>query len=211
MIIGTAAMLAACPWQLIIVRSDIIIHLSEFGVHKVMKKKLLFVVSTFVVLGLAIAVFAFNNTGVSTAPAACCKGDSCPMKGKHAETKDPSSMHENCACKDGKESCPMMKDGAMAGHQMKMDGTPADHQKMMDGKESCPMMKDGAMAGHQMKMDSLPADHQKMMDGKESCPMMKGGAMKDHKMNADAAKTSGGKDGCGCCSKKMDGKTAPAI
>ncbi len=176
-----------------------------------MKRKLIFVLSTFVVLGLAIAVLALNKTSGTSASAVCCKGDSCPMKGKHAEKTDASSGHENCACKDGKESCPMMKDGAIAGHQMKMDGTPADHQKMMDGKESCPMMKDGAMAGHQMKMDSMPADHQKMMDGKESCPMMKGGAMKDHKMNTDAAKASGGKDGCGCCSKRMEANTAPAI
>ena len=113
-----------------------------------MKRKLIFVLSTFVVLGLAIAVLALNKTSGTSASAVCCKGDSCPMKGKHAEKTDASSGHENCACKDGDEACPMMKDGAMSGHQMKMDGMSADHQKMMDGKESCPMMKDGAMKGH---------------------------------------------------------------
>ncbi len=113
-----------------------------------MKRKLIFVLSTFVVLGLAIAVLALNKTSGTSASAVCCKGDSCPMKGKHAEKTDASSGHENCACKDGDEACPMMKDGAMSGHQMKMNGMSADHQKMMDGKESCPMMKDGAMKGH---------------------------------------------------------------
>lgn len=176
-----------------------------------MKRKLIFVLSTFVVLGLAIAVLALNKTSGTSASGVCCKGDSCPMKGKHAEKTDASAMHENCACKDGDEACPMMKDGAMSGHKMKMDGMSADHQKMMDGKDSCPMMKDGAMSGHQMKMEGMSADHQKMMDGKESCPMMKDGAMKGHPNGSDPATPSSGKGGCGRCSKQKQAKTAPAI
>ena len=63
-----------------------------------MKRKLIFVLSTFVVLGLAIAVLALNKTSGTSASGVCCKGDSCPMKGKHAEKTDSSAMHENCAC-----------------------------------------------------------------------------------------------------------------
>lgn len=144
-----------------------------------MKRKLIFVVSTFVVLGLAIAVLAFNQTSGTSASTFCCKGDSCPMKGKHADKTDATAMHENCACKDGDEACPMMKDGAMSGHKMKMDGMSADHQKMMDGKDSCPMMKDGAMKGHPN--------------------------------GSDPASPSGGKGGCGRCSKQKQAKTAPAV
>jgi len=175
-----------------------------------MKKKLLFVISAFVVLGLAIAVYAFNNTNGTATSAACCKGDSCPMKGKHAETKDSASMHADCVCKDGDTSCPMMKDGTMKDHQMKMDGMSADHSKMMDGKESCPMTKDGSMKDHQMKMNGMPADHSKMMDGKESCPMMKDGSMKDHAMHGDKDKTTG-RGGCACCSKAKAKTDAPAV
>ncbi|MBK9438799.1 MAG: hypothetical protein IPN51_12625 [Chloracidobacterium sp.] len=166
-----------------------------------MKKKILLFASAILVFGLAIAVYALNTSVIEqTATQSCCgKGESCPMKGKHSASTDPASMHSNCDHKDGDAACPMMKDGAMADHAMKMEG-----------KESCPMMKDGAMKDHSMKTDGMSADHP-LMEGKESCPMMKDGAMKGHSMHGDAAKASGGKDGCPCCTKGMESKTTPAV
>ena len=146
-----------------------------------MKKKILLFASAILVFGLAIAVYALNTSVIEqTATQSCCgKGESCPMKGKHSASTDPASMHSNCDHKDGDAACPMMKDGAMADHAMKMDG-----------KESCPMMKDGK--AHDMK-------DMKSMDPKT------------HDMHKNMAATSGGKDGCPCCTKGMESKTTPAV
>ena len=104
------------------------------------------------------------------------------------------------------ESCPMKGKHSASTDPASMHSN-CDHK---DGDAACPMMKDGAMKDHSTKTDGMSADHP-LMEGKESCPMMKDGAMKGHSMHGDAAKASGGKDGCPCCTKGMESKTTPAV
>src|SRR6476661_3023364 len=86
-----------------------------------MNKKILLAIATILVLGLAVAGFAYKRTsgnGVATA-VTCCDKDSCPMKA-NGEKAD-------CDCCTG-DSCPMMNGEKTAAHQTA--GMP----------ESCPMM-----------------------------------------------------------------------
>jgi hypothetical protein len=77
-----------------------------------MKKKILIVISALMIFGLAIAVYAINQsevTGSADKAACCCMGDSCPMKSKENAAADASHKGMSC-CGD---SCPM-KSGAAA-------------------------------------------------------------------------------------------------
>jgi len=84
-----------------------------------MKSKFLIVLTAVFVLGLAMAVYAFNRTndsGKLTATASCCaKKDDCPMKNKGTQTTAENNStasccdNDNCCCKSG--SCPMKASG----------------------------------------------------------------------------------------------------
>lgn len=81
-----------------------------------MKSKILIALTAIFVLGLSIAVYAFNQTNNSAkASASCCaKSDACPMKGKNAQatgdqTKASCCDKDNCCCKG--DSCPMKSSG----------------------------------------------------------------------------------------------------
>lgn len=95
-----------------------------------MKKRILFAISTLLVLGLAIAAFALSGTNTKTSVKDCCancgakSGDSCPMKkGENASATDKASCcdKDDCCCKG--DACPMKKGENGAGH------------------DNCPMMK----------------------------------------------------------------------
>ena len=78
-----------------------------------MKKKFLTAFTAVFVLGLAMAVYAFNTTNNSdkTAKASCCsKTESCPLKshntaGTHTKTASCCDR-EDCCCKTG-DACPL--------------------------------------------------------------------------------------------------------
>ena len=94
-----------------------------------MKTRIFFVIAAVLVFGLGMASFGYKQTSNTIAKAAssCCKGDSCPMKGKASATA-VAAAHEDCdCCKDGVESCPMRK-AAAAATAVKSDDA-----------ESCPM------------------------------------------------------------------------
>lgn len=112
-----------------------------------MKKKITILFALLAVFSLAIAAYAYTRTTVvEKAAACCCKGDSCPMKGKKEHGDHAKTAEHNC-CGD---SCPMKKgDGQAAG----------DHKCCGD---SCPMnKKDGKGAAE---------------DGKGCCDCCKGEA-----------------------------------
>jgi hypothetical protein len=84
-----------------------------------MKNKILVALTAFFVLGLAMAVYAFNqtNTSVSASASCCKKSDACPLKNKNAQTaenhtKSACCDNENCCCKTG--ACPMKATGENA-------------------------------------------------------------------------------------------------
>lgn len=83
-----------------------------------MKSKFLIALTAVFVLGLAMAVYAFNKTndsGVITAASCCAKKDDCPMKDKGmqmtAENHSTASCcdNDNCCCQTG--ACPMKASG----------------------------------------------------------------------------------------------------
>ena len=83
-----------------------------------MKNKFLLALTAVFVLGLAMAVYAFNRTNNNPqASASCCaKSDSCPLKNKAAgqttaENDSTASCCGNadCCCKSG--ACPMRASG----------------------------------------------------------------------------------------------------
>ena len=84
-----------------------------------MKSKILIALTAVLVLGLAMAVYAFNKTndaGKNTATASCCaKKDDCPLKSKAAQTTaenhstDSCCDNADCCCKTG--ACPMKASG----------------------------------------------------------------------------------------------------
>jgi len=115
-----------------------------------MKKKIFLLISTLLVLGLAIVAYSYGTSGLSsstTAACCCCSGESCPMKTKDASGKETMSCCDADCCKGDGESCPMMKkdaegkpiktEGAACCPMMKKDGS---HAEMKDGA-TCPMMK----------------------------------------------------------------------
>lgn len=82
-----------------------------------MKNKFLFALTVAFVLGLAMAVYAFNqpNNSAKTAASCCAKDDNCPLKNKTAATAENKSTADSCCdmddccCKNG--SCPMKSSG----------------------------------------------------------------------------------------------------
>jgi len=81
-----------------------------------MKKKFLIALTAVFVLGLAMAVYAFNqtNTFAKTSASCCAKSDNCPLKNKGAQTAENHSTasccdKEDCCCKSG--ACPMKSKG----------------------------------------------------------------------------------------------------
>lgn len=85
-----------------------------------MKKKFLIALTAAFVLGLAMAVYAFNRpTDAGKTTASCCaKSDACPMKNKNAATAEKQSADSccdkaDCCCKGG--SCPMKARGENGG------------------------------------------------------------------------------------------------
>lgn len=77
-----------------------------------MKKKLLIALTAVFVLGLSLAVYAFNQTNNSDkqAKASCCsKTESCPVKSHNASKKHEGVSccdRDDCCCKTG-NSCPI--------------------------------------------------------------------------------------------------------
>jgi len=79
-----------------------------------MKKKLLITLTAVFVLGLAMAVYAFNKTNHSseTAAVSCCaKSGACPMKNHTAQTAENHLAAsccdmDDCCCKTG-DACPL--------------------------------------------------------------------------------------------------------
>ncbi len=86
-----------------------------------MKKKFLIALTAVFVLGLAMAVYAFNKTNhsVETSAASCCaKSDACPMKNHTAQTAENHSTTsccgmDDCCCKTG-DACPLKNKEAKA-------------------------------------------------------------------------------------------------
>ena len=77
-----------------------------------MKSKILIALTTIFVLGLSLAVYAFNqtNTTAKTSASCCAKTDACPLKNKNAQAADAQAKasccdKDNCCCKG--DACPM--------------------------------------------------------------------------------------------------------
>ena len=122
-----------------------------------MKKKVFLVIAAMIVLGLGLAVYAFNSTQTTsqTTVAACCSccGDSCPMKSKDATVSDVKMTAENghdCSCCG--DSCPMKSSGATAsvsstdakiaaesGHDCSCCGDSCPMKHNADAATDCPM------------------------------------------------------------------------
>lgn len=122
-----------------------------------MKKRILFAISTLLVLGLAIAAFALSGNSVKNSAMDCCanccakSGDSCPMKNKdkNASATEKASCcdKDDCCCKG--DACPMMK----------KEGQSAEH-------ENCPMMKkDKKTASTTVEMKNVVV----VSDGENCC------------------------------------------
>lgn len=110
-----------------------------------MKKKITLAIAAIMVLGIAVAAFAYTRTSGRAATAmSCCKGESCPMKNKEATSGEKASCCDNCDCCSG-DSCPM-KNGEASAATMKMGDA-----------ESCPLMKKAA-DGTEMKPEATTAD-----------------------------------------------------
>lgn len=120
-----------------------------------MKKRILFAISTLLVLGLAIAAFALSGTNTKTSAKDCCtnccakSGDSCPMKNKdqNASATEKASCCDKDDCCKG-DACPMKKGENRAGH------------------DNCPMMKkDKETAAISTEMKNVVV----VSDGKDCC------------------------------------------
>ncbi len=120
-----------------------------------MKKKMILAIAALMVMGLAIAAFAYTRANSSSVNAvSCCAGDSCPMKNKNASTGEKASCCDDCSCCSG-DSCPMKSKGDASAPAMKMGDA-----------ASCPMKSKGE-ASTAMHMDvkhEMAAD-----DGKGCC------------------------------------------
>jgi hypothetical protein len=108
-----------------------------------MKKKLIMALTVVFAMCLAITVFAFNQTSLSSKHAAdCCpaKKDSCPMKDKQAAA-------DKASCCDQDDKCPMKTTG-----------------EKTDGKDSCPMNAVPQTAAATIDMTNV-----KVVSSEESC------------------------------------------
>ncbi len=128
-----------------------------------MKKKFLIALSAVFVLGLAMAVYAFNqsNNSVKASDSSYAKSDNCPLKNKGAQTAQNHSTasccdNDNCCCKSG--ACPMKSNVET--------GTAACCDSCCGG--SCPMKNKEAQATIMETSDAS-------ITGKESCQHNKAG------------------------------------
>lgn len=127
-----------------------------------MKRKIFIALTAIFVLGLAMAVYAFNQTNtLAKAAASCCaKSDNCPLKNKNAaqtaenRSADSCCDKADCCCKNG--SCPMKSSGEK--------GSASCCDNCCGG--SCPMKnKDAQMTTMQVSDVNV--------EGGESCHHMK--------------------------------------
>ncbi len=171
-----------------------------------MKSRVLLIITTVLLFGVGIAVYAYNSNPTATETVAtsccCCSGDSCPMKS--ADARAAADAGKECCCKDGAESCPMMKKADVASPLTKE----ADSKDKVSTKAGCCCGDSCAMkkAGADHKMAGMT--HDAKMEGSESCPMMKDSKMAEsHKgMNH----MSDGPSGC-CCSCCTNAKEKKVI
>ncbi|HEV7643045.1 MAG TPA: hypothetical protein VGO50_03810 [Pyrinomonadaceae bacterium] len=123
-------------------------------------KKLTFLFTALLVLGLVIGAFALSGSSAVVTKADCCCKDSCPMKSKD---KSADTDKHSCCC-DGGSCC---KDGACP-----MKGKDASGSEHASGEcsccgDSCPMKSKDKTAS------SNKGDKKDCCEGKESCPMKK--------------------------------------
>ena len=102
-----------------------------------MRKRILAVISVFLLLGMAIAAAAYQRTPARTEASmacCCCTGDSCPMKANgEAAGEATACCGDKCCCKAGNaDSCPMKKTGDAAKADS-ASGAQPDQEK----KEGC--------------------------------------------------------------------------
>ncbi len=126
-------------------------------------KKLTFVFTIMLVLGLVIGAFALSGSSAVVTKADCCCKDSCPLKNKETKSTDKSAetdKHSCCCdggacCKDG--ACPMKSKGSAGAS----DKEHASGDCSCCG-DSCPLKS---------KDKTASADKKDCCEGKESCPM----------------------------------------
>lgn len=92
-------------------------------------KKLTFVFTIMLVLGLVIGAFALSSSSAVVTKADCCCKDSCPLKSKDSAGKE----HASCDCSCCGDSCPMKSKDKTA------SSNTGDKKDCCEGKESCPM------------------------------------------------------------------------
>lgn len=125
-----------------------------------MKTKIIIAIAAFMVFGLSIAAVAYTRTtGAASTAMSCCKGDSCPMKGKITSADEKASCCDDCDCCSG-DSCPMKNKGEASAMKM-ADGASypiknkaeASAVKMANGV-SCPMKKKAAATATTVSFDN---------------------------------------------------------
>ena len=128
-----------------------------------MKKRIIIALTVVFALGLAMAVYALNQTHVShkTSADCCAKKDSCPMKkGDVTATADKASCcdKDDCCCKGG--SCPM-----------KMNGEKSEGKDCCCKDGSCPMKKNAEKetASVDMKNVTVAGDGENCCGSGASC------------------------------------------
>ena len=98
-----------------------------------MRKNFTLAIAAIMVLGLAVAAFAYTRSSGTFATAmSCCDGDKCPLKNKNAATGETASCCDNCECCG--DSCPLKNKADASATAVNMEAG-----KMEAGK-SCPMM-----------------------------------------------------------------------
>ncbi len=72
-----------------------------------MKSKFIIALAAVFVLGLAMAVYAFNRTNNTVvASASCCaKSDACPLKNKGAQQQTTAENNSTASCCDNADCC----------------------------------------------------------------------------------------------------------
>lgn len=117
-------------------------------------KKLTFIFSALLILGLVIGAYALSTRSVAKTD--CCAKDSCPMKSKDKNASDgkTSGCCDCSCCKDGE--CPMKS---------------KDSAKTENATGCCPCCGDSCPM--KSKENSPSAEKKDCCKDKESCPMKK--------------------------------------
>ncbi len=125
-------------------------------------KKLTFIFSVLLVLGLVIGAYALSTR--SAAKMDCCCKDSCPMKGKASSAAgEHSSCCDETCCKDG--SCPMKNKDSAGKEHAAGDCTCCG--------DSCPMKSKDKAASTAAADSAASGGKKDCCKDKESCPMKK--------------------------------------